>query len=93
MIVMTLSTLNMKKISLTKKKIDALTSILANKLASFKTRLNKQYEIYVSGGGVLVRTGLCESLQGKISDSLRIVKDPVYSNAIGLYKLGQIYII
>ena len=72
-----------------KKKIDALTSILANKLASFKTRLNKQYEIYVSGGGVLV-TGLCESLQGKISDSLRIVKDPVYSNAIGLYKLGQI---
>ena len=72
-----------------KKKIDALTSILANKLASFKTRLNKQYEIYVSGGGVLV-SGLCESLQGKISDSLRIVKDPVYSNAIGLYKLGQI---
>ncbi len=72
-----------------KKKIDALTSILANKLASFKTRLNKQYEIYVSGGGVLV-AGLCESLQAKISDSLRIVKDPVYSNATGLYKLGQI---
>jgi actin-like ATPase involved in cell morphogenesis len=71
-----------------KKKIDALTSILANKLASFKTRLNKQYEIYVSGGGVLV-AGVCESLQGKVPDSLRIVKDPVYSNAIGLYKLGQ----
>jgi actin-like ATPase involved in cell morphogenesis len=71
-----------------KKKIDALTSILANKLASFKTRLNKEYDIYVSGGGALV-PGLCESLQAKISDSLRIVKDPVYSNATGLYKLGQ----
>src|SRR5487761_1445743 len=84
-----LAYLDYKKNVVDKKKIDALTTILANKLASFKTRLNKQYEIYVSGGGVLV-AGLCESLQGKISDSLRIVKDPVYSNAIGLYKLGQI---
>ena len=72
-----------------KKRIDALTSLLANKLASFKTRLNKKYDIYVSGGGALV-PGLCESLQAKMPDSIRIVKDPVYSNATGLYKLGQI---
>jgi actin-like ATPase involved in cell morphogenesis len=72
-----------------KKKIDALTSLLANKMASFKTRLNKEYDIHVSGGGALV-PGLCESLQAKIPDSIRIVKDPVYSNATGLYKLGQI---
>jgi len=77
-----------EKNNIDKKRIDALTSILANKLASFKTRLNKQYDIYVSGGGALV-PGLCESLQGKIPDSIRIVKDPVYSNATGLYKLGQ----
>jgi actin-like ATPase involved in cell morphogenesis len=83
-----LAYLEYEKNIIDKKKIDALTSILANKLASFKTRLNKQYEIYVSGGGALV-PGLCESLQAKISDSIRIVKDPVYSNATGLYKLGQ----
>ncbi|MDE1845180.1 MAG: rod shape-determining protein [Thaumarchaeota archaeon] len=71
-----------------KKRIDALTSLLANKLASFKTRLNKEYDIYVSGGGALV-SGLCESLQAKVPENLRIVKDPVYSNATGLYKLGQ----
>ncbi|MHB8546535.1 MAG: ParM/StbA family protein [Nitrosotalea sp.] len=71
-----------------KKRIDALTSLLANKLASFKTRLNKEYDIYMSGGGALV-PGLCESLQAKIPDRIRIVKDPVYSNATGLYKLGQ----
>ena len=53
MIVMTLSYIEYEKNIIDKKKIDALTSILANKLASFKTRLNKQYEIYVSGGGVL----------------------------------------
>jgi actin-like ATPase involved in cell morphogenesis len=72
-----------------RKKINALTTILANKLAAFKTRLNKDYDIYVSGGGALV-PGLYESLQEKIHNGLRIVKDPVYSNATGLYKLGQI---
>jgi actin-like ATPase involved in cell morphogenesis len=71
-----------------KKRIDALTTILANRLAVFKTKLDKQYEIYVSGGGALV-PGLCESLQSKVSDSLRLVKDPIFSNATGLYKLGQ----
>ncbi|MGI0073705.1 MAG: ParM/StbA family protein [Nitrosotalea sp.] len=71
-----------------KKRIDALTTILANKLASFKTKLNKEYEIFVSGGGALV-SGLCDSLQAKVPDRLRIVKDPVYSNATGLYKLGK----
>ncbi|MGI0070233.1 MAG: ParM/StbA family protein, partial [Nitrosopumilaceae archaeon] len=70
-----------------KKKIDALTTILANKLAVFKTRLNKEYDIYMSGGGVLVE-GLCESLHAKVHDKLKIVKDPLYSNATGLYKLG-----
>lgn len=84
-----LAYLEYEKNIIDKKKIDALTSILANKLASFKTRLNKQYEIYVSGGGTLI-SGLCESLQRKVSENLRIVKDPVYSNATGLYKLGQI---
>ncbi|MGI0061840.1 MAG: hypothetical protein ACREBA_05240, partial [Nitrosotalea sp.] len=68
---------------------DALTTILANKLAAFKTKLNKEYDIYVSGGGILI-DGLCESLLGKVPNSLRIVKDPVYSNATGLYKLGKI---
>ncbi|MDE1766450.1 MAG: hypothetical protein KGI27_09315, partial [Thaumarchaeota archaeon] len=71
-----------------KKKVDALTTILANKLAVFKTRLNKEYDTYLSGGGALVE-GLCESLQAKVTDSLRIVKDPIYSNAAGLYKLGK----
>jgi len=71
-----------------KKKIDSLTSILSNKLAAFKTRLNKPYKIYLSGGGALI-PGLYESLQGKVPDNLVLVKDPVYSNATGLYKLGQ----
>ena len=84
-----LAYLEYEKNNIDKKRIDALTSLLANKLASFKTRLNKPYEIFVSGGGALV-LGLCESLQAKIPDSIRIVKDPVYSNATGLYKLGQI---
>lgn len=83
-----LAYLEYEKNNIDKKRIDALTSLLANKLASFKTRLNKPYEIFVSGGGALV-LGLCESLQAKIPDSIRIVKDPVYSNATGLYKLGQ----
>ncbi|HET7337281.1 MAG TPA: hypothetical protein VFJ23_05255, partial [Candidatus Nitrosotalea sp.] len=43
---------------------------------------------YVSGGGALV-PGLYESLQEKIPNGLRLVKDPIYSNATGLYKLGQ----
>jgi actin-like ATPase involved in cell morphogenesis len=84
-----LAYLEYEKNIIDKKKINALTSILSNKLASFKTRLNKQYDVYVSGGGALI-TGLCESLQGKVPDNLRIVKDPVYSNATGLYKLGLI---
>lgn len=71
-----------------KKRVDALTTILANKLAVFQTNLNKAYDVYVSGGGVLVE-GLCESLQAKVSDTLKIVKDPIYSNAAGLYKLGK----
>ena len=71
-----------------KKKIDSLTSILSNKLAAFKTRLNTPYKIYLSGGGALI-PGLYESLQGKVPDNLVLVKDPVYSNATGLYKLGQ----
>ncbi|MDE1861991.1 MAG: rod shape-determining protein [Thaumarchaeota archaeon] len=71
-----------------KKKVDALTTILANKLAVFQTKLNREYDVYVSGGGVLVER-LCESLQAKAHDSLRMVKDPIYSNAQGLYKLGQ----
>jgi len=83
-----LAYLEYEKNIIDKKRIDALTSLLANKLASFKTRLNKEYDIYMSGGGALV-PGLCESLQAKIPDSIIIVKDPVYSNATGLYKLGQ----
>lgn len=83
-----LAYLEYEKNNMDKKKIDALTNILANKLAAFKTRLNKDYDIYVSGGGALV-PGLYESLQEKIPDGLRIVKDPIYSNAMGLYKLGQ----
>ncbi len=71
-----------------KKRVDALTTILANKLAVFKTKLNKEYDIYVSGGGALVE-GLCESLQSKVQESLRIAKDLAYSNATGLYKLGR----
>jgi actin-like ATPase involved in cell morphogenesis len=83
-----LSYLDYEKNAVDKKKIDSLTSILANKLAAFKTKLNKEYDIYVSGGGILI-DGLCESLLGKVSGNLGIVKDPVYSNATGLYKLGQ----
>ncbi|MGI0093896.1 MAG: hypothetical protein ACREA8_07320, partial [Nitrosotalea sp.] len=56
---------------------------------AFKTKLNKEYDIYVSGGGILI-DGLCESLLGKVPGNLRIAKDPVYSNATGLYKLGLI---
>jgi actin-like ATPase involved in cell morphogenesis len=82
-----LSYLNYEKNVVDKKKIDSLTSILENKLAAFKTKLNKEYDIYVSGGGILI-DGLCESLLGKVTCNLRIVKDPVYSNVTGLYKLG-----
>ncbi|MGB9003110.1 MAG: hypothetical protein WCC52_04825 [Nitrosotalea sp.] len=71
-----------------KKRVDALTTILANKIAVFKTKLNREYDVYVSGGGALV-DGLCVSLQTKVHDSLRIAKDPLYSNAVGLYKLGK----
>ena len=70
-----------------KKKIDSLTTILANKLAVFKTRLDKEFDVYVSGGGALV-DGLYDSLKSKVPDNLKMVKDPVYSNAEGLYKLG-----
>lgn len=83
-----LAYLEHEKNSADKKRVDALTTILANKLAVFQTNLTKEYDIYMSGGGALVE-GLCESLQGKVQDSLRIVKDPVYSNATGLYKLGK----
>ena len=78
-----------EKNKIDRKRIDALTTILANRLAVFKTRLGRQYEIYVSGGGALI-LGLCESLQAKVPDNLRIAKDPVFSNAAGLYKLGQL---
>ncbi|NHI02323.1 hypothetical protein DYY67_2005 [Candidatus Nitrosotalea sp. TS] len=78
-----------EKNKIDKKRIDALAAILANRLAVFKTRLDRQYEIYVSGGGALI-AGLYESLQQKVPDRLRIAKDPVFSNAAGLYKLGQL---
>jgi actin-like ATPase involved in cell morphogenesis len=71
------------------KKIDSLTTILANKLAVFKTKLIREYDVYISGGGVLV-DGLYDSLKSKVPDNLKMVKDPVYSNALGLYKLGKI---
>lgn len=32
--------------------------------------------------------GLYQSLQAKVHDNLKLVQDPVYSNALGLYKLG-----
>lgn len=83
-----LAYLEHEKNNVDKKRVDALTTILANKLAVFQTNLNKEYDIYVSGGGALVE-GLYESLQGKVQDSLRMVKDPVYSNARGLYNLGK----
>jgi hypothetical protein len=83
-----LAYIDWEKNTIDKKKIDSLTSILSNRLAAFKTRLNKPYKIYLSGGGALV-PGLYESLQGKVPDNLVLVKDPVYSNATGLYKLGQ----
>ncbi len=71
-----------------RKKIDLLTTILANKLAVFKTKLNREYNVYVSGGGVLVDE-LYQSFQAKVHDDLKLVKDPVYSNVQGLYKLGK----
>lgn len=83
-----LAYLEHEKNTVDKKRVDALTTILANKLAVFQTNLNKEYDIYVSGGGALVE-GLCESLQAKIPDILRMVKDPLYSNATGLYNLGR----
>ncbi|MGI0101243.1 MAG: ParM/StbA family protein [Nitrosotalea sp.] len=83
-----LAYLEHEKNTVDKKRIDALTTILSNKLAIFQTRLNKEYDIYVSGGGALV-DGLFESLKAKAHDNLKLVKDPVYSNAQGLYKLGR----
>ena len=69
-----------------KRRQDNQATILANELAVFKTRLLREYVLYVSGGGVLV-PGFCEALQKKIS-CFKVAKDPVYSNAQGLYKLG-----
>lgn len=82
-----LAYLEHEKNTVDRKRVDALTTILANKLAVFKTKLNREYDIYLSGGGALVE-GLCGSLQAKIPERLRIAKDPIYSNADGLYKLG-----
>ncbi|MDE1862985.1 MAG: hypothetical protein KGI33_08745 [Thaumarchaeota archaeon] len=63
-----------------------LATILANELAVFKTRLLREYDLYLSGGGVLV-PGFCEALRKKIP-CFKVAKDPAYSNAQGLYKLG-----
>jgi len=82
-----LAYLEHEKNTIDRKKIDGLTTILANKLAVFKTKLSNEYDVHISGGGVLVE-GLYESLKAKVDDNLKLVKDPVYSNAQGLYKLG-----
>ncbi|MHB8602383.1 MAG: ParM/StbA family protein [Nitrosotalea sp.] len=43
--------------------------------------------IVVSGGGILMR-GMKEALESKLGTGIIVPKDPVFSNAIGLYKLA-----
>ncbi|MDE1813822.1 MAG: hypothetical protein KGH87_01075 [Thaumarchaeota archaeon] len=43
--------------------------------------------IVVSGGGILL-PGMKETLESKLGTSVIVPKDPVFSNAIGLYKLA-----
>lgn len=71
-----------------KRRLDNLAAIISNELAVFKTNLVRDYTVYLSGGGVLVE-GLCPALQERIGGTLKVASDPVYSNAQGLYKLGQ----
>lgn len=70
-----------------KRRLDNFVALLANQLAEFESKLAYPYEIYLSGGGTLIE-GLCKLLEARIRRTLHIAKDPVYSNAQGLYKLG-----
>lgn len=71
-----------------KRRLDNLVAILANELAVFQTKLRGEYEIHLSGGGVLVE-GLVALLQERVNCTIKVARDPVYSNAQGLYKLGE----
>ncbi len=70
-----------------KRRLDNFAALLANHLAEFESKLAHPYEVYLSGGGVLI-DGTCKLLEARIRRTLHVAKDPVYSNALGLYKLG-----
>ncbi len=72
-----------------KRRLDNFVALLANHLAEFESKLAHPYEVYLSGGGALIE-GLCKQLETKIQRTLHMAKDPVYSNALGLYKLGTV---
>ena len=72
------------------KRVEMLADIISESLASFKTNLsaNNIYDIIVSGGGLLV-PGLHNQLKRKIADSLHTVKDPIFSNAVGMLEYAK----
>jgi actin-like ATPase involved in cell morphogenesis len=70
-----------------KRRLDNFAALLANHLAEFESKLAHPYEVYLSGGGVLI-DDICKLLEARIRRTLHVAKDPVYSNALGLYKLG-----
>ena len=74
------------------KRVEMLADIISESLASFRTNLpaNKEdYEVLVSGGGILV-PGLYKHLKRKIPDStLFLVDEPVFSNAVGMLEYAK----
>ena len=73
------------------KRVEMLADIISESLASFRTNLpaDKDYEVLVSGGGILV-PGLYHHIKRKISGStLYLADDPVFSNAVGMLEYAK----
>jgi len=72
------------------KRVEMLADIISESLASFKTNLsaNNSCDMIVSGGGLLV-PGLYNQLKRKIADSLHTVKDPIFSNTVGMLQYAK----
>ena len=74
------------------KRVEMLADIISESLASFRTNLaadKEDYDILVSGGGILV-PGLYNHLKRKIPDlTLHMADDPVFSNAVGMLEYAK----
>ena len=72
------------------KRVEMLADIISENLASFKTSLaaDNSYDTILSGGGIFV-PGLYNNLKRKIADSSYTVKDPIFSNAVGMLEYAK----